>query len=233
MNGKDLISWRHESSRRRRQVIKILLLAVVSGLGCGGVYLGTIRGLVKLDGVPAAGVTVALTDDENSEAQHTVTDADGKYEFEASNGNHDVQVVHNASVECVPDTREVNVKQDETTEVNFDCATLFAATVTAGYNHTQPGVESVECKRITTSPPMPGATYTLTVVGPIEGGNSGVIPGQGPFTGTLDAQGTARIQVRINRFGTYRNTVTVKSGGNVERSGVIDVPVGSPASSCP
>ena len=56
----------------------------------------------------------------------------------------------------------------------------FEVIATVGYNHTMPGVESVECKLIETDPPQSGADWSMTVRGPLEdpAGPSGVIAGR-------------------------------------------------------
>lgn len=102
---------------------------------------------------------------------------------------------------------------------------------TPAWDHTMPGVESVECKVISTSPAQPGATWTATVTGPSEGGPSGVISGQ-TFSGTLNANGRAELRVRINRFGTYTNSVTVTAAG-VTRTATASVTVAAAENSCP
>ncbi|NOT09499.1 MAG: hypothetical protein HOP28_15010 [Gemmatimonadales bacterium] len=221
----------HRPLSRSRRLPTVAVLLLLTGIACRA-KPGLIRGLVKVDGVPAPGIGVLVETDDSSE--ETTTGSDGVYEIEVPNGNATVSVaVPDDQYQCVPPRADIRVKQDETTQADFNCARQFAATVTGGYNHTQPGVESVECKRITTAPAMPGATYSMTVEGPIGGTTgSGVIPGQS-FTGSLGPDGTARIQVRINKLGTYRNTITVTSQGNVVRSGVLDVPVTGAASSCP
>jgi hypothetical protein len=92
------------------------------------------------------------------------------------------------------------------------------------WEHTMPGVESLECKTISTTPAQAGATWSATVTGP------GVISGQ-TFGGTLDASGRAALRVRINAFGTYVNNVTVTAGG-VTRNASASVEVGPAANTC-
>lgn len=87
-----------------------------------------------------------------------------------------------------------------------------------------PGVESLECKIISTSPAQAGATWSATVTGP------GVISGQ-TFGGTLNASGQAELRVRINSFGTYTNNVTVTSGA-VTRNASANVTVEPAANTC-
>jgi hypothetical protein len=53
-----------------------------------------------------------------------------------------------------------------------------------------------------------------------------------PVTGTLDSNGRAQLQVRINRLGTYQNTVTVTVGG-VPRSATQTITVLSTPNTCP
>ncbi|HYO45114.1 MAG TPA: tail fiber domain-containing protein [Gemmatimonadota bacterium] len=100
-----------------------------------------------------------------------------------------------------------------------------------GWLHDQPGVSSLECKVIQTTPPQPGATFSATATGPTEGGASGVLTPQ-PVTGTLDANGRAQLQVRINRLGTYVNVVTV-TVGSVQRSATQNITVLSAPNTCP
>jgi hypothetical protein len=100
-----------------------------------------------------------------------------------------------------------------------------------GWLHDMPGVSSLECKVIQTSPAQPGATFSATATGPTEGGPSGVLTPQ-PVTGTLDANGRAELQVRINRIGTYQNTVTVTVGG-VTRMATQTITVLPTPNTCP
>lgn len=100
-----------------------------------------------------------------------------------------------------------------------------------GWDHTMPGVESVECKVISTSPAQAGATWTATITGPTEGGASGVISGQS-FAGTLNANGRAELRVRINRLGTYMNSVSVTSAF-ITRTATANVTVTGDPNECP
>lgn len=225
---------------RTRMPVAVL---VVGALGCNpkdadffsvaSALNSRVSGTVLVDGNFAAGVTVCVTSTGSATDQCAQTDASGHYVVNfVLAGSHSVFVSTPAGKEC-SDPVEVSVVVGATATANFSCGTPFNVTVQTGYNHTQPGVESVECKRIVTTPAMPGATYTLQPVGPTEGGNSGVIAGQS-FGGLLGQDGTVRVQVRINRFGTYRNTITVTGpGGAVTRTTTATVTVSSPASSCP
>jgi hypothetical protein len=99
------------------------------------------------------------------------------------------------------------------------------------WNHDMPGISSLECKVIRTNPAQPGAVFSATTVGPTEGGASGVLSSQ-PLTGTLNANGEAQLQVRINRLGTYVNTVTVISGAS-QVTVVQNVTVTAAPNTCP
>jgi hypothetical protein len=70
-----------------------------------------------------------------------------------------------------------------------------------------------------------GKTYSMTVEGPIDRvpAGGGVVPGQGSYAGTLDANGAALVKVYVSRFGTYRNTITATSKGGVARGLALDV----------
>ena len=121
----------------------------------------------------------------------------------------------------------VEIRSGETRSLTFSCldVTPFTLSAAGGFDHnTGIAGQSLECKRITTSPARPGATYSMTVEGPIDrvppGG--GVVPGQ-DLTGTLDQNGAALVRVKISRFGTYRNTITVTSKGGVARGLAVDV----------
>ena len=98
--------------------------------------------------------------------------------------------------------------------------------VTGSYNHTIPGVESVECKLIETDPPQPGTRFDLNVTGPVDG----VVPGQA-FGGFLGNDGKARAQVRIRKGGTYENRITVHS--KITNTTTTSVTVGASPSTCP
>jgi hypothetical protein len=100
-----------------------------------------------------------------------------------------------------------------------------------GWLHDMPGVSSLECKVIRTTPAQPGASFTATATGPTEGGASGVLTAQ-PVTGTLDANGRATLQVRINRLGTYSNVVTVTVGSRT-RSATQTITVLPAPNTCP
>lgn len=100
-----------------------------------------------------------------------------------------------------------------------------------GWLHDMPGVSSLECKVIQTTPAQPGASFTATTTGPTEGGASGVLTPQ-PVTGTLDANGRAQLQVRINRLGTYSNVVIV-TVGSVQRAATQTITVLSAPNTCP
>jgi hypothetical protein len=197
-----------------------------------------ITGTVFVDGVPAANVTVEIDRGDGPE-QSAVTDANGMYSIPLASGVVTVLVREfsgaTEELECLNGSTEIEIRSGETKTANFNCLDKrpYDATITGGYNHTIPGVESVECKLIVTNPRRPGATYQVTVDGPM--GNqppSGVIPGQG-LSGTLDAQGTARVSIRINRTGVYRNIITITSLGGVVKTYQLDVPVTGAPSTCP
>jgi hypothetical protein len=130
---------------------------------------------------------------------------------------------------CSPTTASVNSGQTATATVPCTSTpgdfTVGLMAPPPGWNHTMPGIESVECKVITTNPAQPGATFTVQATGP------GVIPGQ-TIAGTLNSVGAAAFQVRINAFGTYTNNVTVTAGATV-RTGMATVTVTSAPNTCP
>ena len=228
-----------ESWFRRAPVVRVLSFAAALLASCEANCTGpnaTVTGNVTMDGVPAAGIPVRVESRSGREWNGT-TDANGNYSIPIQSGVKHVYVnLPPDQVDCLPEDVELEIRSDETKIANFACVDKgpYTATVTAGYNHSTgiPG-QSVECKLITTNPKRPGATYTMDVSGPI--GNqppSGVV-GPTSFSGTLDADGTARITVPINRFGTYHNSITITSKGGVVRSGEFDVPVSATASQCP
>ncbi|HEY7471928.1 MAG TPA: hypothetical protein VIE68_06225 [Gemmatimonadota bacterium] len=103
---------------------------------------------------------------------------------------------------------------------------------TPAWNHDMPGVSSLECKVISTSPAQPGATFSATATGPTEDPDPSGVVSSLPVTGTLDANGRAVLQVRINRIGTYVNTVTVTSGSRTATATLSNSVTPSP-NTCP
>lgn len=201
---------------------------------------GTISGQVTVNSAGQANVPITLRQGTTVITTQN-TNTSGNFSFTGlASGAYVVSMVRPGTATC--DGTVVNGSNEKTTTlpaggtqtVNFTCAQQafdFAVALTKGYFHTMPGVESVECGFIVTTPAQPGAPYTLVPTGPTEGGVSGIIAGQ-TFGGTLDAAGQATFTVRINRFGTYSNLVTVTSGGLV-RPITRTVNVQQPAGTCP
>lgn len=206
-------------------------------LPCATPTTGTVTGRVTVNGAGEVGVTVLLRQGVTTLAT-TTTDVDGNYQFAGvSPGPRIVQIQPPTNVTCPQTQRNIQVAAGATTTVNFDCSRAsedFSVTLSTpppGWLHDQPGVSSLECKVIRTSPAQPGATFSASTNGPAEGGPSGVISPQ-PVTGTLDENGQAELRVRIDRVGTYINIVTVTSG-SFQRTASATVTVTSADNTCP
>jgi hypothetical protein len=197
---------------------------------------GTVSGTVTVNGSGESGVTVTLRMGEMTIGT-TTTGTGGTYTFlNVATGTKTVELTPPSGATC-PAPQDVNVPADGTATANFDC-TRPSGDFTVGLNdpppgwlHDMPGVSSLECKVIKTTPAQAGATFSATTTGPTEGGASGVLTPQ-PVTGTLDANGQAELEVRINRLGTYMNVVTVTVGG-VQRSATQTITVLSTPNTCP
>ena len=231
----------------RRIQSKLLPVVAVVVAGCDLFVnpdppMGTIRGVVTIDGVPAPNVWVEIKsptgfpDRDNEPFDWVRTDANGDFERQVPSGvptikvnsseDHDEDIPNMDCPGAAPMT--VEIRSGETRSLTLACfdVTPFTLSAAGGFDHnTGIAGQSLECKRITTSPARPGATYSMTVEGPINRDPplGGVVPGQGAFTGTLDQNGTALVRVKISRFGTYRNTITATSKGGVARGLALDV----------
>jgi hypothetical protein len=196
---------------------------------------GTVTGTVTVNGVGESGVAVTLREG-STVIGTTTTGTGGTYSFpNVATGTKTVAITPPDGATCETTQQDVTVPAEETATANFACTRPTSGDFTVGlgdlrWEHTMPGVESVECKVISTNPAQAGATWSATVNGPTEGGPSGVISGQ-TFGGTLDANGRAELRVRINLFGTYVNNVTVTLG-SVTRNATASVTVASSANTC-
>lgn len=206
-------------------------------LPCTTPTTGTVSGQVTVNGIGEAGVTVILRLGITTLAT-TTTEADGNYQFSSvAPGPRTVEIQPPSGVTCPMTQRSVTVTAGETVTADFVCTraggdfTVNLATPPPGWNHDMPGISSLECKVIRTSPAQAGAAFSATTMGPAEGGPSGVLTPQ-PVTGTLNENGEAQLQVRINQVGTYVNIVTVTSG-LVQRTASATVTVTSADNTCP
>jgi hypothetical protein len=187
-----------------------------------------VAGTVTVNGVGESGVAVTLREGTTIIGT-TTTGAGGTYSFaNVPEGAKNVEIATPSGATCDDTDQDVNVPAGGTATANFAC-TRPSGDFTVGlgdlrWEHTMPGVESVECKIISTSPVQAGATWSATVTGP------GVISGQ-TFGGTLDANGRAELRARINQLGTYVNNVTVIAG-SVTRNASASVTVGPAANTC-
>ena len=228
--------------RRSRRISNVVLAAAAVALTACDLFTnpdppsGTVEGTVNIDAAPAANIEVTIA--RADEAPIVVrTNANGKFAAEVPTGVVNVQVTGATNLNCLNGLVTLEVREGQTSSVAFACldVTPFTLSAAGGFDHnTGVAGESVECKRITTTPARPGGTYSMTVEGPIDrtppGG--GVVAGQ-TFAGTLDANGTALVRVRITRLGTYRNTMTATSKGGVARGLTVDVNVTTGASPIP
>lgn len=130
------------------QIIGLAFVVVTSmGLECGGSPVaggpdqvaGDIRGVVTMDGVPRAGVTVTLRRGETSST--TITAGNGEYEFsDLSPGVFIVAIPDIAGIQCV-NPATATVEAGEGTEVDFTCTTLqLEATGSVAGNVTVNGI---------------------------------------------------------------------------------------------
>ena len=206
-------------------------------LPCATPTTGTVSGRVTVNGAGEVGVMVLLRQGIVTLAT-TTTDIEGNYQFSGvSPGPRNVQIQPPTGVACPTTQRNVQATAGAVVTADFECTRSsedFAVTLGTpppGWTHDIPGVSSLECKVIRTSPAQPGATFSATTNGPAEGGPSGVITPQ-PVTGTLNENGQAELQVRIDRPGTYVNIVTVTSG-SFQRTASATVTVTSADNTCP
>lgn len=206
-------------------------------LPCATPTTGTVTGRVTVNGAGELGVPVLLRQGIVTLAT-TTTDVEGNFQFAGvSPGARSVQIQPPTGVSCPATQRNVQVAAGGVATADFECTrssvdfTVNLGTPPPGWVHDQPGISSLECKVIRTSPAQPGATFSATTMGPAEGGASGVLSPQ-PVTGTLNENGEAELQVRINRNGTYVNIVTVTSG-SIQRTASATVTVTSADNTCP
>ncbi|CAN5845873.1 hypothetical protein BH20GEM1_BH20GEM1_17640 [soil metagenome] len=206
-------------------------------LPCATPTTGTVQGRVTVNGAGEAGVPVVLRQGITTLAT-TTTDVQGNYQFSGvSPGPRNVLIQPPTGVTCASTQRNVAVVAGQAATADFDCTrsgadfTVLLGTPPPGWTHDIPGVSSLECKVIRTSPAQPGATFSATTTGPAEGGPSGVLTPQ-PVTGILNENGQAELQVRIDRVGTYVNIVTVTSG-SFQRTASATVTVTSDDNTCP
>ncbi|HYO46378.1 MAG TPA: SdrD B-like domain-containing protein [Gemmatimonadota bacterium] len=206
-------------------------------LPCSTPTTGTVGGQVTVNGSGEPGVSVSLRLGTTTLAT-TTTDATGTYQFSGvAPGPRTVEILPPSGVTCPMPRRNVSVTAGGTATADFACTraagdfSVNLATPPPGWNHDMPGVSSLECKVIRTSPAQAGATFSAQTTGPAEGGASGVLTPQ-PVTGTLNENGEAQLQVRINRTGTYINIVTVTSGA-FQRTGSATVTVTNADNTCP
>lgn len=206
-------------------------------LPCSTPTTGTVTGQVTVNGLSEAGVTVRLRQGITTLAT-TTTDAEGIFLFSGvAPGPRTVEIEPPSGAACAMTTRNVSVTAGGTVTADFACTratgdfSVTLGTPPPGWDHDMPGVSSLECKVIRTTPAQPGATFSAQTTGPAGGGPSGVLSPQ-PVTGTLDENGAAELQVRINRLGTYVNIVTVTSG-TFQRTASATVTVTSEDNTCP
>jgi hypothetical protein len=181
---------------------------------------GTVTGQVTVNGSGVSGVSVTLRMGTTTIAT-TTTDGSGNFQFmNVATGTKTVEITPPSGATCPTTTRDVTIAAGATATADFACtvATTFTVMlVNFSWEHTMPGVESVECGIIQTSPAQPNASWMANVTGP------GVISGQ-TFGGSLNTNGQAELRARINQFGTYTNQVTVNSNGvQMTASGSVNV----------
>jgi hypothetical protein len=188
---------------------------------------GSVNGVVRTDGNPEHSVTVTLSQGSTTIAT-TTTDLFGGYSFAGvPAGNYTVTITPTSSQSCPTTSQSVTVVSGQPATRNFDCTAApsqFSVTLATSYRHIAVG-SSETCVKITTSPPQPGATWSVTWTGP---GNVGTHT----RTGTLDANGEAFYRLAIHQVGTYTATVSVTSNG-VTVNASSSVPVTSAPGTCP
>lgn len=98
--------------------------------------LGTVTGVVTMDGAPLAGVLISFAP-EAGRASQAVTDSEGRYELiyigktmGAKVGNHTVHITTPVEDESDPDARKVK----ETIPAKYNKNTTLTAEVKAGKN---------------------------------------------------------------------------------------------------
>src|SRR5687768_11486145 len=174
-------------SRRIQTELFAVVAVVVAGCDLLSTHpnelLATIRGVVTIDGVPAPNVSVEIYSpggfpDRKGSVDYVLTDANGVFERQLPSGAPTITVNSTELipggmfwVNCPERIVQVDIRGGETRSLNFDCKDVAPFTVSAvgGFDHnTGIAGQSIECKRISTSPARPGATYSMTVEGPTD-----------------------------------------------------------------
>jgi hypothetical protein len=208
-----------------------------ANLPCTSPTTGAVTGRVTVNDAGLAGVSVTLRQGIVTLAT-TTTDIEGDYQFAGiAPGPRNVLIEPPTGVTCANTQRNVTVVAGQAATADFECTqstadfNVLLGTPPPGWIHDILGNPAVECKVIRTSPAQPGATFSATTTGPVEGGASGVVSPQ-PITGILNENGQAALEVNIDRLGTYINIVTVTSG-SVQKSASATVTVTSEENTCP
>jgi len=176
---------------------------------------GSISGRVTLRGVtPIAGMTVSLL------GMTTTTGANGMYSFHDLSPRRYVVLLSNipAGLICDPSSKEGDVRDGETTIIDFECIQSdFLINTLFDFVHVGTGLSFVciigtvaEASSRTNEPTsleaLAGATWSVSWAG------LGVV-GSTERNGTLDANNKMLDRQQINRFGTYTATLTVTANG--------------------
>jgi hypothetical protein len=194
---------------------------------------GSISGRVTLRGVtPLTGMTLSLL------ATTTTTGANGMYSFhDLAPRTYVVLLAVPAGLICVPDSKEGEVRDGETTIIDFECTQSdFLINTQFDFVHVAAGLSFVcvigavsEASLFANAsgvlPALTGATWTVSWAGP------GVV-GSAQRNGTLDANNKMLDRQQINRFGTYTATLTVTANG-LTKQATGAVTVGAPQGTCP
>ena len=172
-------------------------------------------------------------------AMTTTTGANGMYSF------HDLEprtyVVNLLNVPagliCVPDFKEGEVRDRETTIIDFECTQSdFLINTQFSFVHVASGVSFVcvigdvteaalSANASAVLQALTGASWTVSWAGP------GVV-GSTQRNGTFDANNRMLDRQQINRFGTYTATLTVTANG-LTKQATGDVTVGAAQGTCP
>lgn len=127
-------------------------------LPCATPTTGTVRGQVTVNGVGEAGVTVILRLGITTLAT-TTTDIAGNYLFSGvSPGPRIVEIQPPSGAMCPMTQRNVPVTAGGVATADFACTrtsedfTVLLGTPPPGWSHDMPGISSLECKVIRTSP---------------------------------------------------------------------------------
>ena len=192
---------------------------------------GGIVGIVRIDGAPAPGRIVVVSQGIATAGTAT-TGLDGTYRVGSlAPGTYSVSVTPPAGGTCTPNPQTVTVQANQDATANFDCATpqndfvVSFADPPLSYRHIVAGVSSETCAGIATTPAQPGGLWTITWSGP------GTV-GETTRSGVLDANGKAVDRQPINSFGTYFANGQVTVSARV-RTVSGSTTVTSAAGSCP